>query len=80
VWVFSPPTISLDIHAALDRSWTIEGGKKEDMNKIIETTTFVTPTTVAFKLFIARPYFDAGYGKYTDPLRGWTLDAHPPRR
>ncbi len=50
------------------------------MNKIIETTTFVTPTTVAFKLFIARPYFDAGYGKYTDPLRGWTLDAHPPRR
>jgi hypothetical protein len=62
----------------LDGSWTIEGGKKEDTNKIIETTTFVTLATIAFKLFIAWPYFDVGCGKYTDPLRRWTLEAHLP--
>jgi hypothetical protein len=63
----------------LDGAWSIEGGKdNKDRNKIItKTTTFVTPATVAFKLFVAWLYFDAGYGKYTDPLHGWTLDAHP---
>jgi hypothetical protein len=63
----------------LDGAWSIEGGKgNKDRNKVIaKTTTFVTPATIAFKLFVAWLYFDAGYGKYTDPLRGWTLDAHP---
>lgn len=39
-----------------------------------DTTTFVTPATIAFKLFVTWLYFDAGYGKYTDPLQGWTLN------
>ena len=41
------------------------------------TTTFVTPATIAFKLFITWLYFDAGYGKYTDPMAGWTYGAQP---
>ena len=63
----------------LDGAWSIEGGDdNKDGNAIIKKArTFVTPATIAFKLYIAWLYFDAGYGKYTDPLRGWTLDAHP---
>jgi hypothetical protein len=30
-----------------------------------------------FKLLIAWLYWDAGYGKYSDPLMGWTLNAQP---
>jgi hypothetical protein len=59
----------------LNGAWAIDGMKsrKDDAASM----TSVTPTTIAFKLFIAWLYFDAGYGKYTDPLQGWTLDARP---
>lgn len=77
----------------LDGAWTIYGAKtkgassshSESCNNnpttttaaATTTTTFVTPATIAFKLFIAWLYFDAGYGKYTDPLQGWTYHAQP---
>eukprot|EP00566_Odontella_aurita_P006548 CAMPEP_0113533052 /NCGR_PEP_ID=MMETSP0015_2-20120614/4390_1 /TAXON_ID=2838 /ORGANISM="Odontella" /LENGTH=597 /DNA_ID=CAMNT_0000432061 /DNA_START=168 /DNA_END=1961 /DNA_ORIENTATION=- /assembly_acc=CAM_ASM_000160 len=37
----------------------------------------VSPATIALKLQIAWIYLDAGYGKYSDPLGGWTFSAHP---
>ncbi len=71
----------------LDGAWTIvrpsggagtgTGMSKEDMRGNDAKGTFVSPATIAFKLFVTWLYFDAGYGKYTDPLRGWTLDARP---
>jgi len=29
------------------------------------------------KLLVTWIYWDAGHGKYSDPLQGWTLNAHP---
>ncbi len=59
----------------LDGAWAIDA-KRNKRNASHASTTFVTPGTVAFKLLIAWLYWDAGYGKYSDPLQGWTLDAH----
>jgi len=39
--------------------------------------TFISPGTIAFKVLITWLYWDAGYGKYSDPLQGWTLNAKP---
>ena len=39
--------------------------------------TFISPGTIALKLLITWLYWDAGYGKYSDPLQGWTLNAKP---
>jgi hypothetical protein len=62
----------------LDGAWLIKGGKKKGRNdKIATTTMFVTLATITFKLFVAWLYFNVGSGKYTNPLRGWMLDAHP---
>ncbi|KAL7545273.1 hypothetical protein ACHAWF_008620 [Thalassiosira exigua] len=60
----------------LDRKWAVDSRKrKEDEND--RSHTFVSPATIALKLLIVWLYWDAGYGKYSDPLRGWTLDAKP---
>ena len=29
------------------------------------------------KLLVTWIYWDAGHGKYSDPLQGWTLNAYP---
>lgn len=65
----------------LDGIWAVDAKKTRNSNGVTLTktnpssnNTFVTPATIAFKLFITWLYFDAGYGKYTDPLRGWTLN------
>mmetsp|Transcript_5295 Transcript_5295/g.7723 ORF Transcript_5295/g.7723 Transcript_5295/m.7723 type:complete len:513 (-) Transcript_5295:73-1611(-) len=39
--------------------------------------TFISPGTIALKVLITWLYWDAGYGKYSDPLQGWTLNAKP---
>ena len=39
--------------------------------------TYASPATIAFKLLVTWLYLDAGYGKYADPLRGWTWYASP---
>lgn len=49
----------------------------ESLTNTTAATTFVTPATIAYKLFITWLYFDAGYGKYTDPMSGWTYGAQP---
>ena len=55
----------------LDAVWSIENPssakKQSDTNKSI-----LTPATIVFKLLIVWLYWDAGYGKYSDPLKGWT--------
>lgn len=38
---------------------------------------FVSPSTIALKLLVVWIYFDAGYGKYADPLKGWSYGADP---
>ncbi len=71
------------IFLPLDGTWAVDSKKTRHTtynndihttNSSSENTTFVTPATIAFKLFITWLYFDAGYGKYTDPLKGWTLN------
>jgi hypothetical protein len=37
----------------------------------------VTPASVAMKLLLFWIYLDAGYGKFMDPLKGWTYGADP---
>ena len=54
----------------LDGKWAIDDGKMKGKNT---KTTFVSPATIAFKLLIVWLYWDAGYGKYSDPLKGWTM-------
>ena len=56
----------------LDGTWAVDAKKHRSSNN--NNNTFVTPATIAFKLFVTWLYFDAGYGKYTDPLQGWTLN------
>jgi hypothetical protein len=46
----------------LDKKWAIDA----------------KPNTVVFKLLITWLYWDAGYGKYSDPMQGWTLNAPLP--
>ena len=38
---------------------------------------FISPGTIALKLLITWLYWDAGFGKFSDPLQGWTLNAKP---
>ena len=56
----------------LDGVWAIDSAKKKNNNTI--ASTFVTPATIALKLLIVWLYWDAGYGKYSDPLKGWTMN------
>lgn len=66
---------------SLDATWAIDAKKhnKETTTTTPTTTntTFVSPATIAFKLLITWLYWDAGYGKYTDELQGWTFNAQP---
>ena len=57
----------------LDGKWAIDASKKNTIINKPTTTTFVSPATIAFKLLIVWLYWDAGYGKYSDPLKGWTM-------
>lgn len=57
----------------LDRAHAVDAKKyKHDYRE-----TFISPATIAFKVLITWLYWDAGYGKYSDPLQGWTLNAKP---
>ena len=41
------------------------------------TSVVVLVATVALKAQVLWIYLDAGYGKYSNPLQGWTLRADP---
>lgn len=63
----------------LDRVWAIDAKKGIKTNNSTNNTsaTFITPATIALKLLVAWIYWDAGYGKYSDPLQGWSFHARP---
>ncbi|KAL7520557.1 hypothetical protein ACHAWX_005274 [Stephanocyclus meneghinianus] len=57
----------------LDRKWAVDSKRNE-----INSETFVSTATITFKVFLTWLYWDAGYGKYSDPMQGWTLNAPLP--
>lgn len=54
----------------LDQKWAVDSKPSTFVCK-----TFVSPCTLVLKLLITWLYWDAGYGKYSDPMHGWTLNA-----
>lgn len=63
-------------YSGTDCCKTRENKSNED-DKTIVHETIVSLATIAIKLQIFWIYMDAGYGKYSDPLGGWSLQAHP---
>eukprot|EP00571_Detonula_confervacea_P014791 CAMPEP_0172301654 /NCGR_PEP_ID=MMETSP1058-20130122/3504_1 /TAXON_ID=83371 /ORGANISM="Detonula confervacea, Strain CCMP 353" /LENGTH=389 /DNA_ID=CAMNT_0013011859 /DNA_START=617 /DNA_END=1789 /DNA_ORIENTATION=+ len=64
----------------LDAIWAMDAKKGKTKNKASNNNsskTFVTPATIALKLLITWIYWDAGYGKYSDTLQGWSFNAQP---
>lgn len=61
-------------------AWLLsKSSKKNDGSTATRSTEemVVSIATLAFKMQIVWIYFDAGYGKFTDPLKGWTYGADP---
>lgn len=58
----------------LDACWTVTTVVS---NCTKPTGWFISPATIAMKCLVVWIYFDAGYGKYADPLGGWAYDADP---
>lgn len=54
----------------LDQKWAVDSRSNQPSNN-----TFVSPGTLALKLLVTWLYWDAGYGKYSDPMQGWSLNA-----
>lgn len=64
--------------------WSLDGSRsRSGTTKTKEdggdggTKIIVSIATIALKAQICWIYFDAGYGKYSDPLQGWTYHADP---
>lgn len=57
----------------LDQKWAVDSKSNQPGNK-----TFVSSGTLALKLLVTWLYWDAGYGKYSDPMHGWSLNAPIP--
>jgi len=59
-------------------AWLANGSKKNGNSRGTRSTDMVVSiATIALKMQIVWIYFDAGYGKFTDPLKGWTYGADP---
>ena len=59
-------------------AWLSKSSKKEDGSTATRSTDMVVSiATLVLKMQIVWIYFDAGYGKFTDPLKGWTYGADP---
>lgn len=61
----------------LDATWAIDAKRKNNEANNHSLKTLVTPATIALKMLVTWIYWDAGYGKFTDPLQGWTFHAEP---
>lgn len=58
--------------------WSMDAiGKERNNSHDFANNTVCTVATVAIKLQILWIYLDAGFGKYMDPLQGWTFHADP---
>ena len=58
----------------LDEYWSVTSSSSKASSR---KGLFWSPATIALKLLVVWIYFDAGYGKYLDPKKGWTLNADP---
>ena len=58
-------------------AWLSKRTEKGDSRNKRSTDILVSIATIALKMQIFWIYFDAGYGKFTDPLKGWTYGADP---
>ncbi len=69
----------------LSNVWSVDSQRTQDKKGPSESSktsqndnqTIVTLATIALKIQVFWIYFDAGYGKYSDPLGGWSLNADP---
>lgn len=59
--------------------WSVDSFRKTKKNVTSErqNDTIVSIATIAIKAHVLWIYLDAGYGKYSDPLGGWTYNADP---
>jgi hypothetical protein len=59
--------------------WSVDSFHKTKKNVTSEqqNNTIVSIATIAIKAHVLWIYLDAGYGKYSDPLGGWTYNADP---
>lgn len=62
----------LSMFLPLDECWSVTSYGRRPHRQI-----FLSPATLAFKMLVVWIYLDAGYGKYADPLGGWTYHADP---
>ena len=51
--------------------------KEEEEEETTTETLVISPATVFLKLQVLWIYLDAGYGKLSDPLGGWSYGANP---
>lgn len=58
----------------LDRCWSVSTPHRCNRDS---TTIVVSVATTCLKLQVLWIYMDAGFGKYLDPLQGWTFYADP---
>ena len=58
----------------LDRVWCLN---KKNIDHQYSSSTIVSIATFAMKAQVLWIYLDAGFGKYMDPLGGWSLNAQP---
>jgi len=57
----------------LNAVWSIDNPSSANKKQSNNNKSILTPATIIFKLLIVWLYWDAGYGKYSDPLKGWTI-------
>jgi uncharacterized membrane protein YphA (DoxX/SURF4 family) len=70
------------IFLPVDKRWSLDALAKKKRRQSGDSderssSVFVNPATVALKLLVFWIYIDAGFGKYLDPKKGWTYNAHP---
>jgi hypothetical protein len=65
----------LSMFLPLDECWSITAVFRKKQNP--SAGWYISPATIAVKCLVLWIYFDAGWGKYTDPLGGWTYGADP---
>jgi len=61
----------LSMFLPLDHKWAMSP------HPVRRSSVCVCPATIALKALVTWIYLDAGYGKWADPLGGWTYNADP---
>jgi hypothetical protein len=71
----------LSMFLPLDKAWSIDRRRQrahqEKNAPAFQHEYVLSPATVAMKALVTWIYLDAGYGKWADPLGGWSYSADP---